>query len=112
VLQSLLSLCRALFHPQAVVSQSPRFVSLSEEVFARPHEFLPDRWLQPGSKALESWLVAFSKGPRSCLGIRYALECFRFSDEINVLRSLAYCELYLAFAYLFRRFDVREDPTK
>jgi hypothetical protein len=27
-------------------------------------------------------------------------------------RSLAYCELYLAFAYLFRRFDVREDPSK
>jgi cytochrome P450 len=78
-----------------VVSQSPLFVSCSEEVFARPHDFLPDRWLQPGSKALESWLVAFSKGPRSCLGI-----------------NLAYCELYLTFAYLFRRFDVREDPTK
>ena len=26
--------------------------------------------------------------------------------------SLAYCELYLTFAYLFRRFDVREDPAK
>lgn len=26
--------------------------------------------------------------------------------------SLAYCELYLAFAHLFRRFDVREDPTR
>jgi len=26
--------------------------------------------------------------------------------------SLAYCELYLTFAYLFRRFDVREDPNK
>ena len=26
--------------------------------------------------------------------------------------SLAYCELYLMFAYLFRRFDVREDPNK
>jgi hypothetical protein len=31
---------------------------------------------------------------------------------INMSRSLAYCELYLAFAYLFRRFDVREDPSK
>jgi len=78
-----------------VVSQSDLFVSFSEEIFARPREFLPDRWLQPESKALENWLVAFSKGPRSCLGI-----------------NLAYCELYLAFAYLFRRFDVREDPSK
>ncbi|KAI0277336.1 cytochrome P450 [Russula aff. rugulosa BPL654] len=78
-----------------VVSQSPLFVSFSEEIFARPREFLPDRWLQPESKALENWLVAFSKGPRSCLGI-----------------NLAYCELYHVFAYLFRRFDVREDPSK
>ena len=55
---------------QTVVSQSALFVSLSEEIFARPREFLPDRWLQPESKALENWLVAFSKGPRSCLGIK------------------------------------------
>ncbi|KAH9998279.1 cytochrome P450 [Russula vinacea] len=53
-----------------VVSQSALFVSFSEEVFARAHDFLPDRWLQPGSNALESWLVVFSKGPRSCLGIK------------------------------------------
>ncbi|KAH9985202.1 putative cytochrome P450 [Russula compacta] len=78
-----------------VVSQSPLFVSFSEEIFDRPHDFLPDRWLQPGSQALENWLVIFSKGPRSCLGI-----------------NLAYCELYLTFAHLFRRFDVRDDPAK
>ncbi|KAH9998259.1 cytochrome P450 [Russula vinacea] len=53
-----------------VVSQSALFVSFSEEVFVRPHDFLPDRWLQPGSNALESWLVVFSKGPRSCLGVK------------------------------------------
>ena len=29
-----------------------------------------------------------------------------------MLRSLAHCELYFTFAYLFRRFDVGEDPTK
>ena len=55
---------------QAVVSQSPLFVSFSEEIFVRPYDFLPDRWLQPDSQALESWLVSFSKGPRSCLGIK------------------------------------------
>ncbi|KAI0277339.1 cytochrome P450 [Russula aff. rugulosa BPL654] len=88
--------CRpCLMSSQTVVSQSSLYVSFSEEIFDRPHDFLPDRWLQPESKALESWLVAFSKGPRSCLGI-----------------NLAYCELYLTFAYIFRRFDVREDPAK
>ncbi|KAH9979104.1 cytochrome P450 [Lactifluus volemus] len=78
-----------------VVSQSPLFVSFSEEIFVRPYDFLPDRWLQPDSRALESWLVTFSKGPRSCLGI-----------------NLAYCELYLVLAHLFRRFDVRPDVTR
>lgn len=78
-----------------VVSQSPLFVHFSEQIFSRPHEFLPERWLQPESKALECWLVAFSKGPRSCLGI-----------------NLAYCELYLTLAYLFRHFDVRADLAK
>jgi len=78
-----------------VVSQSPLFVSFSEEVFARPREFLPERWLQPDSKNLENWLVVFSKGPRACLGI-----------------NLAYCQLYLMMAYFFRRFEVREDTDK
>lgn len=78
-----------------VVSQSPLFVHFSEQIFSRPHEFLPERWLQPESKALDSWLVAFSKGPRSCLGI-----------------NLAYCELYLTLAHLFRHFDVRADQAK
>ena len=55
---------------QTVVSQSVLFVSFSEDIFDRPHDFLPDRWLQPESKALEAWLVVFSKGPRSCLGIK------------------------------------------
>jgi len=58
-----------LMSSQTVVSQSGLYVSFSEEIFAQPHDFLPDRWLQPESKALENWLVAFSKGPRRCLGI-------------------------------------------
>jgi hypothetical protein len=56
--------------PQTVVSQSALFVHLSEQIFPRPHEFLPERWLQPGSRALENFLVPFSKGPRRCLGIK------------------------------------------
>jgi len=78
-----------------VVSQSPLFVTYSEEIFVRPHDFLPGRWLQPESKTLENWLISFSKGPRSCLGI-----------------NLAYCELYLTLGHLFRRFDVRADEAR
>jgi hypothetical protein len=55
---------------QSVVSQSVVFVSFSEEIFSRPYEFIPDRWLQTDSKALDPWLMSFSKGPRSCLGIK------------------------------------------
>ncbi|KAI0265866.1 putative P450 monooxygenase [Gloeopeniophorella convolvens] len=78
-----------------IVGQSALFVSFSEKIFPQPHDFLPERWLGPDAKSLENWLVAFSKGPRSCLGI-----------------NLAYCELYFAFAYLFRRVDVQLDKTK
>ncbi|KAI0265780.1 cytochrome P450 [Gloeopeniophorella convolvens] len=53
----------------AIVAQSPLFVSLCAEIFPQPHDFLPERWLGPDAKALEYWQVAFSKGPRSCLGI-------------------------------------------
>ena len=59
-----------LTRQQTVVSQSSLFISFSEETFARPHKFLPERWLQPESKALENWLVVSSRGPRSCLGIK------------------------------------------
>ncbi|KAI0265031.1 cytochrome P450 [Gloeopeniophorella convolvens] len=65
------------------------------DIFERPLEFLPDRWLQPDSKSLEYWLMPFSKGPRSCLGV-----------------NLAYCELYLALGHLFRRFDISSDTER
>ncbi|KAI9434304.1 cytochrome P450 [Lactarius indigo] len=75
-----------------VVSQSPLFLHFSDQIFPKPHKFLPDRWLEPGSKALDNYLVVFSKGPRSCLGI-----------------NLGYCELYITLAYLFRQFNVQAD---
>lgn len=39
--------------------------------------FNPDRWLQPDSKDMEQYFVPFSKGTRSCIGMKYAnLFCF------------------------------------
>ncbi|KAH9177355.1 putative P450 monooxygenase [Lactarius sanguifluus] len=78
-----------------VVSQWFLCVLRSPAIFADPDVFVPDRWLGEDAKTLEAWLVPFSKGPRSCLGI-----------------NLAYCELYLVIAGLFRRFDVTLDAER
>ncbi|KAI0265040.1 cytochrome P450 [Gloeopeniophorella convolvens] len=78
-----------------VVSQSALFVHLSEDIFVLADDFMPERWLGPDAASLNRFLVAFSTGPRSCQGI-----------------NLAYCELYLGLAHLFRRFDLRVDETR
>lgn len=77
-----------------IVGMSLIFVHNSEEIFPNPKKFDPERWLQPDSASLEKWLVAFSKGPRNCIG-----------------QNLAMCELYMAFAALFRRFELKLDGT-
>ncbi|TCD70358.1 hypothetical protein EIP91_003710 [Steccherinum ochraceum] len=74
------------------VGMSSCFVHWSESIFPDARKFNPERWLTPESKNLEQYLVAFSKGPRSCVGI-----------------NLGYCELYLAIANVFRRFDMELD---
>jgi cytochrome P450 len=70
------------------------FVHMSGAVFEDPEAFNPDRWLGKDAKALEPWLVAFGKGPRSCLG-----------------SNLAWCDMYIAFATLLRRFEMKLDGT-
>ncbi|GJE93186.1 cytochrome P450 [Phanerochaete sordida] len=72
-----------------VVAMSNVFVHWNEELFPDAHAFRPERWLARGAD-LEPWLVAFSKGPRSCLGI-----------------NLAWAELYMTVATLFRRYDMK-----
>lgn len=71
-----------------IVGISGIFVHSSPELFQQPGEFMPARWLSSNAKSLDVNLVAFSRGPRSCLGI-----------------NLAWCELYVAFATMLRRFD-------
>jgi cytochrome P450 len=46
------------------------FVHWNEEVFPDHRTFRPERWLE-NDKDLDTYLVAFSKGPRSCLGIKF-----------------------------------------
>lgn len=77
-----------------IVGMSGIFVHKSSKIFPSPDSFDADRWLASDANSLDQWLVAFSKGPRSCLGI-----------------NLAWCELYIAFATMLRRFDMRTDGT-
>ena len=64
-------------------------------MYERPEAFLPERWLGPNSKACDAALSAFSKGPRACFGV-----------------NLAYAELHLGIANVFRRFDLRQDEAR
>ncbi|KAH9002867.1 putative P450 monooxygenase [Lactarius deliciosus] len=79
----------------AIVGQSYIHVNFSPAVFPDPHAFIPDRWLGEHAKAHEAALATFSKGPRGCVGI-----------------NLAYCELQLVIAAVFRRFDVTLDAKR
>jgi cytochrome P450 len=56
---------------KAINSSLPIFVGFKhrdETIFPDPDNFIPERWLNDMSRDLEKWLMAFSKGLRSCLG--------------------------------------------
>lgn len=42
-------------------------------LFPSPRPFQPERWLQPSKTQLRKYLVPFSRGSRSCLGMKYVL---------------------------------------
>jgi cytochrome P450 len=60
-----------------------------ESIFPDSKEFRPERWIE--DPRLDRYLVAFSKGSRQCLGM-----------------NLAYAEMYLWLAAVFRRFGSKE----
>lgn len=53
---------------QTIVSCASKFVHFNPSIFPDPDSFLPNRWLD--NPKLDDHLVAFSKGPRMCLGIK------------------------------------------
>ncbi|KAF7588056.1 hypothetical protein BBP40_006225 [Aspergillus hancockii] len=58
------------------------------DLFPEPRKFKPERWLCGKGKTLAKWNIAFSRGPRQCIGM-----------------NVAYIELYGSIAYLFSRFE-------
>ncbi|KAG5924162.1 hypothetical protein E4U42_004728 [Claviceps africana] len=71
------------------VSLTHQVISFNEEIFPSSKTFLPERWLGPEAVGLDKWNVAFSRGPRQCLGT-----------------TLAYLELRCVLAYFFSRFQM------
>lgn len=56
--------------PRTTVGVAGLFVHDNPRIFPYPKSFNPDRWLA-GDSSLDHHLVAFGRGPRSCLGIKY-----------------------------------------
>ncbi|KAL4901410.1 hypothetical protein BDW74DRAFT_187646 [Aspergillus multicolor] len=75
-----------------VVSMNIFSVAHDESIFPDSFTYNPARWLNnpraPDGRLLTRYLVSFSRGPRSCVGMQ-----------------LAYAELYIGLASLIRRFD-------
>ena len=74
--------------PGTIVSMSAIHLHEDPIIFPDPLEFKPERWLVHDQQRLRRYLVPFSKGSRACLGM-----------------NLAYAELYLSIALIFRRYE-------
>lgn len=80
-----------------IPSRTPIGMNLSdihtdENIFPQHEQFKPERWINPArteyGSTIDKYFYSFGKGPRSCLGV-----------------NLAWCELYLAMAGVFRNFE-------
>jgi len=71
------------------VSMTSVIMHHQESIFPNSKEFNPERWIE--DPHLDKYLVSFSKGSRSCLGM-----------------NLAYAEMYLWLSGVFRRFGSKE----
>ncbi len=89
--------------PNTPVSMTSVLIHENPEIYPEPRKFNPERWLlrSPDNDKLSSdaqlhmnthllkYLVTFSRGTRACVGM-----------------NLAYAELYLTLANVFRKFEL------
>ncbi len=81
--------------PGTTVSMSSYLLHTDPAVFPEPTKFRPERWLpqdksrSPANGSLERYLIPFGRGSRICLGM-----------------NLAYAEMYMTLASVFRRFEL------
>ena len=74
--------------PNTPVSMNNMDVHDDPSAFVNPSKFWPERWLQSNRAELHNHFVPFCRGTRACVG-----------------QNLAYAEMYITLATLFRRFD-------
>lgn len=80
--------------PGSVVGMSHLAIHFDPDIFEQPDEFRPERWIGEQGKALNRWLLSFSKGRADCIG-----------------KTLAYAEMHLILANLVTRFDLELTPN-
>ncbi|GAB1216557.1 hypothetical protein ATERTT37_005773 [Aspergillus terreus] len=78
------------------MSSSSYIVHRDESIFPNADKFDPERWIRAKNegKNLSRYLVSFTRGSRTCIGM-----------------NLAYMELYLTLASFVRRFDIELHDT-
>ena len=103
--------CGQQIPPTTVVSHSAYVYHFDANYFANPFAFEPERWLGANSNELENRLVSFSRGTRGCLGIKYVIHPRDAKTLTLIFTSLAYAELYITFAYVFRKYDFTLNET-
>ncbi|PAA69902.1 hypothetical protein BOX15_Mlig006662g2 [Macrostomum lignano] len=81
--------------PDSLVLPNLYSVHMDPELFSEPHEFKPDRFIDPetGTYKASEYLIPFSLGKRACLG-----------------ETLARMELFIFFVTLLQKF--RFEPTE
>ena len=72
--------------PGTTVFMTSLLIHENEDIFLDPRVFRPERWL--GGDRLQRYLTPFTRGSRACLGV-----------------TLAWAEMYLILASVFRRFE-------
>lgn len=87
---------------------------MDETIFKDAFAFKPERWLGDDFNELDKHMISFSRGSRSCLGIKYEqlAPLFLGSETDQETRnSLAYSNLYLTFSQLVLEFKLTPFET-
>jgi cytochrome P450 len=72
------------------ISMTAPLIQSNPEIFPAPNDFRPERWLE--NPNLGRYMLSFNKGSRVCLGMH-----------------LAYEELHIVLAGIFRKYDLYDD---
>lgn len=99
--------------PGTVVTMCNYYLNLNADIYPEPSKFLPERWLV--NPPPEKWFVPFSKGSRSCIGVKlvfttslifpYTFRRKYTNDRRRI--SLVYAEISMTLAALFTKFDLK-----